>query len=1264
VSTLAIIGTAGVLSENLTINTAAGGAVAINGVVGPDITAITVFNSGGTTFWSTVDAASVTLTLSSAAITFTDALTLSGSLSTAALVAYNVNFNNAAGGQASSIGGSATLWTTGTVSTGNAVGDSLACTAGFFHTTGPTTANGTVSTGGGAGQNISLAALTIGAGDLTLNAGANGVISVSGNTAGAGNDLTITNCLSATFTGAVNNVALFTTVAQPYSVAFNGGGTITSAVTFNNTGTLTIGDDALDVFNFSNTVTATTQLSKSIAGTINTTNDNVDFGTTSTSVTANATINPGSGDITLDGVSIAAGALLTLGNNGASVITTSTIAGVAASGSVAFNTTDTVTVSGVVGPNIGTVTVTNSGGTTFQAGVTATAVTLTATTGAITFTGALSLAGALDALGGGFNINFNNGAGGQVSSVGGAATLLNTGDVSFGNNAADSFSAAGGTTHAAGPSTLIGSIGTTNNPVNLGNATVTGACSVSTGTGAITLGNVVINDGFTLTLGTGVATAISVGSINGQATPGASNLTVNTTATMTVGGAIDTDFGTLTINNGGTVDVGGNNFTIDTLVNNGVFQLAGTQGTQTITVPDTNSGIVTYNGGAGGTILLSSFYNLRINGAGAFTLGQPIFVGDPASGGQVQISAGTLDVGAASHQITVYGDWDNAVGAAGFTCRQGSVVFLRPAPGTININGDNNWFIFDCQVPGITILFEVGKTQTMVNVVGAIFRVKGTVGNWITLDSSDSNPYWNFTVNFYAMVDMEYVDVYRSNATIPIMKPANVNITDCPGWLLVMFVQSRQTEDWDPVDGKIDRIRVVLPASINDNFGDLVVNVTGYSLSYTGPGGLPYDGSDGALALNEFWILLQEKPYLDTGVTPAWTLTNSLLRDQATNTYIVLIQVPPEIPNDAAPPRIGYTLAVAGRDRLFVHFSEPVTALAASDFEYPFGTDALAIISQPTPQREYELQLAAPVAADDEIKSANMRVTSGPLDPAGNPLVSATHRVSDVGLGLSTDVVMEPVWAGDGIFTILGTFDGTRWLRDVDIDLQAWVEDDAFVPPDPVTKLWFDVNVPAANTSSSGFWLPPYDETTYNGIVPWEVSPFPRLALDGTWVTSNQRNFTIPSSDPEVVDAATLEFVLQIVNNGGTIPTDLYCARVDDPLLDANWYRNVEPWSFDIHEERTQKGGVTILKNVINPDLGEITTLHYALAKPGTVTISVFDLAGDLVRVLMRGSVSAGDHLQTWDGKNSVGKIVARGVYFIKIVGPGIDEVRKVLVIR
>ena len=46
------------------------------------------------------------------------------------------------------------------------------------------------------------------------------------------------------------------------------------------------------------------------------------------------------------------------------------------------------------------------------------------------------------------------------------------------------------------------------------------------------------------------------------------------------------------------------------------------------------------------------------------------------------------------------------------------------------------------------------------------------------------------------------------------------------------------------------------------------------------------------------------------------------------------------------------------------------------------------------------------------------------------------------------------------------------------------------------------------------------------------------------------------------------------------------------------------------------------------------------------------------------GSASAGEHVYTWDGRNRGNRVVARGVYFIRVVGPGVNETRKVLVTR
>ena len=108
----------------------------------------------------------------------------------------------------------------------------------------------------------------------------------------------------------------------------------------------------------------------------------------------------------------------------------------------------------------------------------------------------------------------------------------------------------------------------------------------------------------------------------------------------------------------------------------------------------------------------------------------------------------------------------------------------------------------------------------------------------------------------------------------------------------------------------------------------------------------------------------------------------------------------------------------------------------------------------------------------------------------------------------------------------------------------------------------------------------------------------------------------------------------------------------------------MRPWSFELRAIRVQTQDVTILNNVIDPRKGEKVDLHYNLSRGGSVTIQVFNLAGDLVDVLERGRKSSGEYATSWDGRNRAGHIVGRGIYYIRVTAPGVDEYRKVLVVK
>lgn len=132
-------------------------------------------------------------------------------------------------------------------------------------------------------------------------------------------------------------------------------------------------------------------------------------------------------------------------------------------------------------------------------------------------------------------------------------------------------------------------------------------------------------------------------------------------------------------------------------------------------------------------------------------------------------------------------------------------------------------------------------------------------------------------------------------------------------------------------------------------------------------------------------------------------------------------------------------------------------------------------------------------------------------------------------------------------------------------------------------------------------------------------------------------------------------------DNDGTTPlVPLYALRLKDPNDPAS----IDLWSFDIASIKKQAGGVSILNNVINTNTGEQTLIKVDAEKAGSLSVIVMTLDGDVLKVLHSGRVEKGEHIYKWDGKNANGEPVARGLYFIRVVGPDIDETRKVMAVR
>lgn len=93
-----------------------------------------------------------------------------------------------------------------------------------------------------------------------------------------------------------------------------------------------------------------------------------------------------------------------------------------------------------------------------------------------------------------------------------------------------------------------------------------------------------------------------------------------------------------------------------------------------------------------------------------------------------------------------------------------------------------------------------------------------------------------------------------------------------------------------------------------------------------------------------------------------------------------------------------------------------------------------------------------------------------------------------------------------------------------------------------------------------------------------------------------------------------------------------------------------------------------LLDNYPNPSNPE-TWIPYHLTEEAEVIIRIYDIQGELVRILNLGHKPTGAYLDSeqaahWDGRNQYGELVASGIYFYAIQAGSSYRVRKLMLIR
>lgn len=126
---------------------------------------------------------------------------------------------------------------------------------------------------------------------------------------------------------------------------------------------------------------------------------------------------------------------------------------------------------------------------------------------------------------------------------------------------------------------------------------------------------------------------------------------------------------------------------------------------------------------------------------------------------------------------------------------------------------------------------------------------------------------------------------------------------------------------------------------------------------------------------------------------------------------------------------------------------------------------------------------------------------------------------------------------------------------------------------------------------------------------------------------------------------------LVVVWPGDYNPKNLYRVRV--------WKINHQTNPTSVALAPDQPTEFSLGQNYPNP-FNPTTTIPFSLDKPGEVRLAIYNLQGQLVRVLVNNQLPASQHQIIWDGRDDCGQPVPSGLYFCRLTAQNQSAVKKI----
>ena len=144
------------------------------------------------------------------------------------------------------------------------------------------------------------------------------------------------------------------------------------------------------------------------------------------------------------------------------------------------------------------------------------------------------------------------------------------------------------------------------------------------------------------------------------------------------------------------------------------------------------------------------------------------------------------------------------------------------------------------------------------------------------------------------------------------------------------------------------------------------------------------------------------------------------------------------------------------------------------------------------------------------------------------------------------------------------------------------------------------------------------------------------------------------------VNTVDCEGTLCVSADGKTL---YFSARRGHYSADPDIYVSYWQTPTGIEERPTVPNEHALFESYPNP-FNASTSIRYSLPAPTSVSLSIHNILGQRVRVLVNQAMPAGEHEVNWNGRDHSGSDVASGVYFIVMQAGGEQAVRKATVVR